>query len=458
MSKNISVKKFRILFSFEAVAKHTVNILQISLIFYLIKNLSFNTGNAYRWLAGFGMITYSSPLLAGYITDRFLTPGKSMILGLITMLIGSLIALFGELKLSLAGIILIGCGSGFFKPNILTLLDKVFNKNDQRRSLYFGRFYLASSVGEIFAVIIGGVLAEYFIIYNPFYLSTLSILTAIILFLVNKRTLFGNHSEKKKQKNNYFVLNLLFFPFSLFFVVYHNLNELILLMALTGLFLTIKGYNKDKNPKLKQSSLKILLIIAYGAIFFSLTVQCYFSLNLVIENFVDRRLTNNFSIPTFWFLLVNPIFGLAIGNYISNYYKKYNLLKRMTYGLITLSLGYFVLFFSTRVSIEKINVLWIFVSYMIFVIADFTIIPQLISELIYTVSINYKSRGVGIWYLTMALAQYLASYIAEFIHSDLLLIGPKSISSPLFLIFLGSIIIAVLIKYNNKKLSQIIIK
>ena len=160
MIKGGPVTKFSILFIFEVFAKNTISILQVSLIFYLTKTLTLDAKQSYRWLSSFGMIAYASPLFAGYLTDKVIGTSRAMVLGLLIMLVGSVLALHHHLHYALIGIVLIGTGSGFFKPNILTLLDRLFQKHNENRALYFGRFYLASSVGEVIAVIIGGVLAE----------------------------------------------------------------------------------------------------------------------------------------------------------------------------------------------------------------------------------------------------------------------------------------------------------
>jgi dipeptide/tripeptide permease len=74
----------------------------------------------------------------------------------------------------------------------------------------------------------------------------------------------------------------------LFFSILYDQNETILSMALIALFLVIRGYNNEELKSDKRTALKILIMIFYGAVFFSLTVQCYFSLNLAIENFVIK--------------------------------------------------------------------------------------------------------------------------------------------------------------------------
>ena len=413
MIKGGPVTKFSILFIFEVFAKNTISILQVSLIFYLTKTLTLDAKQSYRWLSSFGMIAYASPLFAGYLTDKVIGTSRAMVLGLLIMLVGSVLALHHHLHYALIGIVLIGTGSGFFKPNILTLLDRLFQKHNENRALYFGRFYLASSVGEVIAVIIGGVLAESFLIYNPFYISALSIFTVLALFLYNQKEIF-EFPPKKIPINYKYLLGALIFPIILYLSIFYGANEVILVTALAALIWVIKRYNADSEND-KKTSLKIFIMIVYGAIFFSLTVQCYFSLNLAIENFVDRKISMNISIPTYWFLLINPLVSLLVGNYISEYFKKFSIVKRMFYGFVTLSLGYFILFVGFFYSKSHINMWVIISSYTILIAASFIIIPQLISELIYSISPKYKSRGVGFWYLTMALAQYLAGHIATFI-------------------------------------------
>ncbi len=72
---------------------------------------------------------YFTPMIGGYLTDRFLGRRKAITIGGITMAIGNLtlFALQNQLGLYL-GLALIIIGNGFFKPNISTLVGGIIRR------------------------------------------------------------------------------------------------------------------------------------------------------------------------------------------------------------------------------------------------------------------------------------------------------------------------------------------
>lgn len=143
------------------------------LVLYLTKSLV-NGGlgmNESFALALYGFFTgavYLTPLIGGWLSDRFLGQRLAITLGGITMAIGNLV-LFGihsEAGVYLGLIILI-IGNGFFKPNISTIVGELYEKDDPRRDPAFTIFYMGINVGAFFSpLIIGMITDKLFAVHN----------------------------------------------------------------------------------------------------------------------------------------------------------------------------------------------------------------------------------------------------------------------------------------------------
>lgn len=410
------LRNFWTLFILEVLSKFLVKTLQISLAIYIVKIVSGSTKLAYEWTASFGIISYATPMIFGDITDRYFGLQRSMKYGLILMTLGSIFILF-PIKLNLLlSIVLIGVGTGFFKPNILATLGSIFSKKDQNRGIFFGKFYLSSSVGEIAAIILTGVFIEFLNYPHPFFLCIISCFFSFLLFMKQERFLFETNIKFSHFRAFLIIGGLIL---SLMLVVYFSLNILIIISAILYAIFTIKKYLEEnfKNQSSKKI-INILIIVGYASIFFSFIVQSYFALCLIIENFVDRKIVNNWVMPSAWFMLINPFLNILLGTKISNIFGKFNIFKRMEFSFLMISLGYFCLFLGFVLAESQVNCMWIIVTYLLFVVGELAIIPYLISELTCNFGSRFRSRGVGFWYSTMAMAQYLASLIAECIYRE----------------------------------------
>lgn len=129
----------------------------------------------YGWYTAF---VYITPLLGGWLADRFLGTHRSMIIGgwiiaaghitlAATELFGitpgevvSLNASAGALITFLAGLVLIVIGTGFFKPCVSVMVGQLYGPNDPRRDSGFTIFYMGINLGALLSPLVAGTLGE----------------------------------------------------------------------------------------------------------------------------------------------------------------------------------------------------------------------------------------------------------------------------------------------------------
>ncbi|MGL4596308.1 MAG: oligopeptide:H+ symporter, partial [Bacteroidia bacterium] len=92
----------------------------------------------YGFFTGF---VYFTPLIGGWLADNFLGQRKAITIGGITMMLGqiALFAMNNQVGLYI-GLLLLIIGNGFFKPNISTLVGRLYEPGDTRRDSAFSIF------------------------------------------------------------------------------------------------------------------------------------------------------------------------------------------------------------------------------------------------------------------------------------------------------------------------------
>lgn len=112
----------------------------------------------------YGLFTgavYFTPIIGGYLSDRYLGRRLAITMGGITMAVGNFLLFAVQSTTGLyLGLVLLIIGNGFFKPNISTLVGELYPENDKRRDAAFTIFYMGINVGALFAPLICGYLAE----------------------------------------------------------------------------------------------------------------------------------------------------------------------------------------------------------------------------------------------------------------------------------------------------------
>jgi POT family proton-dependent oligopeptide transporter len=165
-----------------------------------------------RWLYGgidgqpfasaiFGTYTacvYLTPILGGWIADRFLGQQRTLLLGALTMAAGHFLMVFDTTFL-LALLCLI-IGSGLFKGNIASQVGALYPEGDNRRADAFQIFYLGINAGVIASPLIVGTLGEKVGWHWGFGAAGIGMLISITIFLTGRKYLPSEQRPGKSRK------------------------------------------------------------------------------------------------------------------------------------------------------------------------------------------------------------------------------------------------------------------
>ena len=133
-------------------------------LFMISTVIGFSKATSSKVYAMFTALVYLTPVLGGYLADRYIGKRHSITIGAILMACGQFALASYEIipplmALSL-GLTLIIIGNGFFKPNISTIVGELYEPNDVRRDSGFTIFYMGINLGASFAPIVCGFFGE----------------------------------------------------------------------------------------------------------------------------------------------------------------------------------------------------------------------------------------------------------------------------------------------------------
>jgi POT family proton-dependent oligopeptide transporter len=151
----------------------------------------------YGWYTGF---VYFSPILGGWIADRFWGQRCCVVIGALLMAVGEFflaatefIRIGGGVKVTLAtdptalivfyvGLGLIILGNGFFKPCISVMVGQLYEQGDRRRDVAFTIFYMGINIGAFFSPLVAGTVAENYGFHWGFIVAGFGMICGLILF------------------------------------------------------------------------------------------------------------------------------------------------------------------------------------------------------------------------------------------------------------------------------------
>jgi POT family proton-dependent oligopeptide transporter len=169
------------------------------LIFYLTQHWLFNDSKSNLIYGAYTSLVYITPVLGGYLADRYLGQRKAVVFGGLLLAAGhSLMAVEGVggqndptinvFWLALAFIIV---GSGFLKANISVMVGQLYKLTDVRRDGAYTIFYMGINVGAAIGTILVGYLGQTIGWGWGFGLAGIGMLAGLAVFVLGKKALLG---------------------------------------------------------------------------------------------------------------------------------------------------------------------------------------------------------------------------------------------------------------------------
>jgi POT family proton-dependent oligopeptide transporter len=105
-------------------------------------------------------LVYFTPLMGGFLADRFLGTHRAILIGSILIASGHFCLAIAATPTFFIGLVLIILGTGFHKANISTMVGQLYSEGDKRRDGGFTIFYMGINTGAFLGQIICGYLAK----------------------------------------------------------------------------------------------------------------------------------------------------------------------------------------------------------------------------------------------------------------------------------------------------------
>ena len=132
-------------------------------ILFMTKILLMKDADASQIYGSYTGLVYLTPLLGGYLCDKYLGNRRSIVIGGLLMALGQFCMFLsasagahGGIAIMWMGLTAIIIGNGFFKPNISTMVGQLYPANDRRIDSAFTIFYMGINLGAFFSPLICG--------------------------------------------------------------------------------------------------------------------------------------------------------------------------------------------------------------------------------------------------------------------------------------------------------------
>ena len=385
---------------------------------------------AYGIYAAFGALVYATPVLGGMIADKFIGYRKSIMTGGILMAIGLFMMTIENQFFFFGGLGFLVTGNGLFKPNISSMVGSLYAPGDPRRDAGFTIFYMGINIGAWLSPLACGWIAYQWGWEYGFALAGVGMLLGLIVFQLGINTgVFTDKglppiTEAASRKIAGIsmpawsvILSILAVPI-LSMLIFRSELAGYLLYGVLAMVVIIVGKSFIEITRVEREKIIAIFILAvFSTIFWSFFEQAGSTITLYAERNVDLSFINaaqtNMINPFFIIVLAIP-FSMAWTWLATRKLNPYTPFK-FAYGIAQLGLGFLIFAYGARFATEtgQVPMLILIIGYFFITTGELFISPIGLSMVTRLSPAKVVSFMMGVWFLSMSFAHYIAGIIAK---------------------------------------------
>lgn len=410
---------------------------------------------ALKIYAIFTGLVYLTPIPGGFLADKFLGQRKAVFIGAILMAIGHFFmawSQFGDELTRIAfrnnGLGLIIVGTGFLKANISTIVGQLYSENDPRKDSGFTLFYMGINVGAFLGPIIAGLLGQGIDWFWGFFSAGVGMLLSTLWFYFQRSKLgfAGMPPNRKIEEGStfykltsrdridmllYVVVNVVLVAGVI--ILWRNITEtaqsaIMWAIGLIGGGLIAYLIATNTKGKVAWSRMGALLILAFFNVFFwSGYEQAGGTFNLFAQDSINR-VTPFGEFPAAGFQSVPAIFvvlfaGLFATMWIRLHAKGKNPRTPIKFamGLMLMSVGFLIISQAAKLADggNLVGPIWLIGTFLMHTLGELCLSPIGLSIVTKLAPQKIVSILMGIWFASIAAANYLAGVLESILQNYL---------------------------------------
>lgn len=411
--------------------------------------------DALKIYAIFTGLVYLTPIVGGFLADNYLGQRKAVFIGAILMAVGHFFMAWSEFGDITAreiirnnGLGLIIVGTGFLKANISTIVGKLYQENDPRKDSGFTLFYMGINIGALIGPIIAGFLGENINWFWGFISAGVGMIIGTFWFFLQRSKLEfagmppnreikpGSSFYKLTNKDRfdiviYILVNMAIVVGMLFLWRYSSerIHSIILwgvgLVGVSYLLLIIVRNTKGNEAWSKMSVLFVLAI--FNVFFWSGYEQAGGTFNLFASD-NTQRMTSWGELPAAWFQSIPALFVVLFAGlfaslwiFLHNIKRNPNTPVKFALGLILMSVGFLIISRGAEIANKSILVspYWLVFTFLFHTLGELCLSPIGLSVVTKLSPRKIVSIMMGVWFGSVAAANYLAGMLESILHKYL---------------------------------------
>jgi len=413
------------------------------LVLYLVHALGYKDEDAQEMYGIYTGLVYVTPLIGGWIADRWLGMRFAAVVGGIVMMLGHFVMAVPSLLHVALGLLIVG--NGFFKANTSSMVGELYDgADDPRRDGGYSIFYMGINLGALLAPFVCGTLGEKVGWHYGFASAGVGMAIGVVTLLSFQRVI-GRAGLRQGQAAigwgnapaiGVWALGSVGVVFVGLFVgplvgalpIAAKVALAVAAIAAAVWLPHVIGGKAVGGERLTGAEWKrivaICVLTLFSVFFWMGFEQAGGSMNLFADKQTSRTL-GGFVVPASWFQSINPFGIMLFAPVFATVWTALNRSRfalpdpaKQALGLITLGLSFVIMYRAQTLAeaIGLVSPLWLAAAYFLQTLGELMLSPVGLALTSRAAPVRVAALLMGVWMLSNAAGNYLAGALAKIMH------------------------------------------
>lgn len=412
----------------------------------------------YAWYTG---LVYFTPLIGGMIADRLTGYRKAITIGAFVMTLGhAAMALEGEHQwFFFAGLVLMILGNGMFKPNISSMVGKLYPNSSSKKDAGYTIFYMGINAGAFLGMLLCGYIGEKINWHYGFGLAGIFMFFGMLQFYFGQK-IFGKIGAKPKEelvvkegivediveesaapanvvKDRLIVVAVLILSSIFFFFAFEQAGGSMTIFAKNYTQRVLEG---DSGAIFKwiDAALTIFPVAIVTWVLVSLAKKIFrdYPITVILTAIsfviiwvlclwkVNREfLDNKTEVTVSWFQILNSFFIITLASSFSKLWERVwnpSAPVKFAMGLFLVAVGFVVLAYGANdipqgAATASVSMIWLILAYFFHTTGELCLSPVGLSYVSKLSPAKFVGLIFGLWFTASFIANLMAGYTGSYI-------------------------------------------
>ncbi|WP_405479081.1 peptide MFS transporter [Streptomyces sp. NBC_00009] len=389
--------------------------------------LGMSAGTAASVSAAYGTLVYLVSVGGGWLADRILGSYRAVLYGGILIACGHYAMAVPTAAMTWVGLGLISAGTGLVKPNVATMVGKLYRTDDERRDAGFALYYMGINIGAFAGPLITGWLGEHKGWHWGFSAAAIGMTFGLIQYVAGRRHLAGRkHAaeyalppEGMRRAVRLMIAGAIAVAVLAVVLVWAGwltmdrfVDVLTVISVIAPVVYFAVMFRSPRVTAEERGRLKPYVVLFLASVVFNFILFQAYSTMILLASTNARTEILGFHFPASWYASALGAFEVALAPVVAGLWARMgprqpHASNKIAFGVILGGLSFLLMVIPTSGhsgDTYKMAAWWIVGSYLLLGLGDILLETSGMSATTKLAPKAFSSQTMSLWFLSLALA------------------------------------------------------